>query len=323
MLEGDLRRGLVGVGEVDVVEAVVVAAAVGEAAFAGPEFAADLAAAKTVNRKRAVIYNALEYAADELKVVTANRLSEVKWRAPKAVRAIDTRVVVNTKQGPALLSAVKAQQVPNQPRRSSGPRLVACFGSMYYAAARPEEAIMLRDVDLKLPKRGWGELLLTVTAPIAGAAWTDSGERRDRRWLKQRAEGEVRVVPCPPPLTALLNWHLETFGTAPDGRLFRSLDGGDVAESTLARLWDNARKAVLTEEEYASPLARRPYDLRHACVSTWIWAGVPSTQAAEWAGHSVNVLHEVYAKVLAGQEGSTLRRIDQVLGWIEPGEEPG
>jgi hypothetical protein len=46
------------------------------------------AAAKTVNRKRAVIYNALEYA-EELKLIRANRLSEVKWTAPKSVRAID------------------------------------------------------------------------------------------------------------------------------------------------------------------------------------------------------------------------------------------
>lgn len=133
-------------------------------------------------------------------------------------------------------------------RRSSGPRLAPCFGTMYYSALRPEEAAMLRDVDLKLPAKGWGELLVTVTSPIAGAAWTDSGRRRDRRHLKQRAKGEVRPVPCPPPLTAMLRQHLEQYDVADDGRLLRSLDGGDVAESTLARVWDKARKAALTAE---------------------------------------------------------------------------
>jgi integrase len=67
--------------------------------------------------------------------------------------------------------------------------------------------------------------------------------------------------------------------------------------------------------EYASPLARRPYDLRHACVSTWLAAGVPSTQCAEWAGHSVAVLHQIYAKVIAGLESAAHPRIERALDW--------
>jgi integrase len=281
------------------------------------------AAAKTVFRKRAVVFNALEFAVEK-KLLLKNRLPEVKWTAPKRVWAIDTRVVVNTRQGPQLLAAVAEQKVMRVPagsvepvivvRRSSGPRLVACFGTMYYSALRPEEAVMLRDVDLKLPPKGWGELLLSETAPIAGAAWTDSGARRDRRQLKQRAKGEVRPVPCPPPLTAMLHHHVEQYGVAEDGRLFRSLDSGDVAESTLARVWDKARKAALSDDEYRSPLARRPYDLRHACVSTWLSAGVQPPQVAAWAGHSVGVLYEVYAKVLAGLEKVALEKVARFLG---------
>lgn len=124
----------------------------------------------------------------------------------------------------------------------------------------------------------------------------------------------MRPVPCPPPLTALLHDHMARHGTAADGRLFRSLTGGDLAESTVARVWANARRSALTGEEFASPLARRSYDLRHACVSTWLGSGVPSTQVAEWAGHSVAVLHQIYAKVLVGQEASARERIEQALG---------
>lgn len=193
--------------------------------------------------------------------------------------------------------------------------LVAFFAVMYYAALRPEEAAMLRKADLQLPEECWGELLLSETAPITGAAWTDSGERRDRRQLKQRGKGEVRPVPSPPPLTANLHRNLNTLGTAADGRLFRNLTGGDLAESTIGRVWDRARKGALSEDEYASPLAKRPYDLRHACVSTWLAAGVPSTQCAEWAGHSVAVLHQIYAKVIAGLESAAHDRIEKALGW--------
>jgi integrase len=174
---------------------------------------------------------------------------------------------------------------------------------------------MLSKDDLQLPEEGWGELLLTETAPIAGGAWTDSGERRDRRQLKQRAVGEVRHVPTSPPLTRILHDHLTRFGTAADGRLFRNLTGGDLAESTIARVWDKARKAAFSDQEYASLLARRPYDLRHACVSTWLAAGVPSTQCAEWAGHSVAVLHQIYAKVIGGLEAAAHERIERALGW--------
>ena len=45
----------------------------------------------------------------------------------------------------------------------------------------------------------------------------------------------------------------------------------------------------------SSPFALRPYDLRHAAVSTWLDAGVGRTQVAEWAGHSVALLLQVYA----------------------------
>ena len=74
------------------------------------------AAAKTVARKRSVLFNALEYAV-ESKILRTNRLPEIKWSAPKEVQAIDTRVVINPRQAAALLAAVGAQEVKGQPRR--------------------------------------------------------------------------------------------------------------------------------------------------------------------------------------------------------------
>ena len=58
-------------------------------------------------------------------------------------------------------------------------------------------------------------------------------------------------------------------------------------------------------------LARRPYDLRHAAVSTWLDAGVPGPRVAEWAGHSVDVLLRVYAKCVSGQLEEAKRRIEE------------
>jgi integrase len=70
---------------------------------------------------------------------------------------------------------------------------------------------------------------------------------------------------------------------------------------------------ALTPREVASPLASRPYDLRHAAASLWLNAGVPATQVAEWAGHSVNVLLRVYAKCVYGQEEAAKLRISHAL----------
>lgn len=59
---------------------------------------------------------------------------------------------------------------------------------------------------------------------------------------------------------------------------------------------------------------RRPYDLRHAAVSTWLNARVDPTLVAAWAGHSVQVLLQVYAKCIVGRDEIARRRIEAALG---------
>lgn len=152
------------------------------------------------------------------------------------------------------------------------------------------------------PEAGdWGELHLRNASPDAGKEWTDDRKDRKMRQLKHRTDGDSRAVPPHPELTKLLRAHIQDFGTAPDGRLFGGVRGGELPTITYRRAWTNARHAALTPQEQASPLARRPYDLWYACLSTWLNGGVAPTQVAEWAGHSVDVLR-IYAKCLAGQD---------------------
>jgi integrase len=263
------------------------------------------AAAGTTQRQRGVLVNAAEFAV-ERRLLARNPITALTRRAPRVAQAIDRRVVVNPAQARCLLDAVRLQ-------KPSGGRLVAFFGAMYYAALRPGEAVTLRKTNLVLPPEGWGELVLEASTPEAGASWTDSGRRREERQLKHRARGETRVVPSTPELTALLHDHLTKYGTGLDGLLFGGVRGGELAESTYCRVWRKARAAALEPAEVSSPLARRPYDLRHAAVSTWLHAGVPPTQVAAWAGHSVAVLLQIYAKCLAGQEDAARRRIEAAL----------
>jgi hypothetical protein len=62
-----------------------------------------------------------------------------------------------------------------------------------------------------------------------------------------------------------------------------------------------------------TPLAGRPYDLRYACLSTWLNGGVDPTQAAEWAGNSVPVLLRTYAKCIHGREQLNRKKIEDAL----------
>lgn len=276
-------------------------------------------AASVVSRKRAVLHNALDYAV-ERNALVRNPLPDLKWAPPKNVQAIDKRTVINHEQALKLLKAVRNDG-------PSGYRLEAFFAVMYYAAARPGEAVNLRRSDVVLPDlirneemgeweeppNGWGELLLSESAPETGARWSSTGRRRDRRQLKHRGKGDTRPVPCPPPLVKILRAHLRRCPPKPSGQLFYGVRGGELSQSTYGHAWDRARKAALSAQEVASPLAKRPYDLRHAAVSTWLNAGVPPTQVAEWAGHSVTVLLQIYAKTLTGQEDAARRRIQQAL----------
>ena len=77
--------------------------------------------------------------------------------------------------------------------------------------------------------------------------------------------------------------------------------------------WAAARTFALTPEQVASPMAARPYDLRHGAVSLWLNGGVAVTEVADRAGHSVEVLLRVYAKCIDGGEEIANRRIDEAL----------
>lgn len=126
---------------------------------------------------------------------------------------------------------------------------------------------------------------------------------------------------CPPELTAILREHLDTYGTDAEGRLFQGMKGGEVPVVTWNRVWQAARIVALTKQAAATPLAKRPYDLRHAAVSTWLNGGVPATQVAEWAGHSVEVLFEVYAKCLDGSPCGSCSRSSgtgTISGRVDP-----
>ncbi|MFD3979410.1 tyrosine-type recombinase/integrase [Streptomyces griseus] len=271
------------------------------------------AAPRTARRKRACLSDVLGLAVEERYFTTpVNPLTTVKWVAPKSAEELDPESVANPRQVRALLKGVREQG-------ERGAHLEAFFGCLYYAAMRPAEATALRRAQCHLPETGWGVLTLRQGAVRAGKGWTNDGRAHEDRHLKARAVKDSRLVPIPPHFVRLLREHIASQGTAPDGRLFRTSRGGLLQETGYGEVWAKARQDVLSEDEAASPLVRRPYDLRHAGVSFWLSSGVDPMECARRAGHTIAVLFRVYAKVLAQTQDRANHRIDAAMReWNEP-----
>lgn len=270
------------------------------------------AGATTIARKRSVFANVIRYAV-EREEMPSNPLDRLSWKPPKVSEIVDRRVVVNPRQARELLTAVSYVGQQRRGPYARGQRLMAFYACMYFAALRPAEVVGLRRQDCHLPATGWGRLTLEKSRPEVNRRWTDTDSAHGERGLKHRAASETRRVPIPPELVAILRAHIDTFGMAPDGRIFSSDRGHPIASTAISDVWGEARTLALTPAQVASPLAARPYDLRHAAVSLWLNAGVPATDVAERAGHSVEVLLRVYAKCLDDGEQTANTRIDAAL----------
>ncbi|MGW5114280.1 hypothetical protein ACWEQ8_02310 [Streptomyces noursei] len=109
----------------------------------------------------------------------------------------------------------------------------------------------------------------------------------------------------------VLRAHIERFGVEPDGRLFRNQAGNYVDAAAYGKSWARAREYVLTRTELASGLAKRPYDLRHAGISFWLYSGVDPADCARRAGQSIEVLFRHYAKFLDGVREQANRLVGQ------------
>ncbi|GLU46317.1 site-specific integrase [Nocardiopsis ansamitocini] len=279
--------------------------------------------AKAATKSKRILSHCLDFAVERGHLAAnpvsyhRNPAGAIKWKPPKVNNQVDKRSVPNPRQARRLLDAVGEEG-------RSGHLLRPFFAVMYFAALRPEEAVNLRWRDVTLPGyvwdagRGewivpgseWGEINVREVAPDVGRRWTDSGRQRDTRPPKGRAEGESRPVPCVPLLSRILRDHRAVPEQGPDGLVFFGEKGRQLATSTYSKVWRRARGRALAPQEFESPLAQRPYDLRSACVSAWLTNGTQPRQVAEWAGHGLDVLLRIYARILDGSEEESRRRME-------------
>lgn len=95
--------------------------------------------------------------------------------------------------------------------------------------------------------------------------------------------------------------------------MFGNERGGVVGSSTYWRVWEEAREYALPPERVDSSLAGRPYDLRHACITRWLNAGVSIAEVARRVGNSPEVIHRRYHGCIDGHEEAANAKIAKAL----------
>jgi len=191
---------------------------------------------------------------------------------------------------PAQFARMRAAMVSHQP--ASRQYRVMCE-VMFYAGLRPSEVVDLCVEDLRLipAADGFGEI--HVRRADVGLAEPGDPKTSPRR------------VPIPPVLLEALAGHVARLG-ADEGFLFRTRTGTRPAASNWWRL---LRRACV--QSGVPPL--RVYDLRHACATNWLHAGLSPGDCAMRLGHSVETLHRYYVGVLAGDVEANNARIAAYL----------
>lgn len=184
------------------------------------------------------------------------------------------------------------------------PLISAFLATILYAGVRPSEASTPRISDSELPEFGWGILNLTKSASRSTTAWTNAGDTRDDRGLKHRAPGATRTLPTPQQLVEALK---AVTAERTDGYVFATKNECIISDATISRHWKRARKFHNLDGEL-----RRIYDLGHLCASTWITAGLPTTEIAAKLGPSPGDCLRVYAHNIESQRdhyNTSIRRL--------------
>lgn len=227
--------------------------------------------------------------------VEQKQCDENVW--PKHSQRRTSQKINHTVQAADLPTFRQAQEafdrMQNHQPASGGLRVLSYV--VYLAGLRPSEARALHIEDLDLPAEGWGSILVRRAITDAGDSFTGAGEEEG-----VTKTGTSRTVPIPPVLVSILR---DWAGERTSGLLVATRTGKPVTISNWGRAWRAAR----------GDKPWRLYDLRHACATTWLAAGVPIGTVARRMGHSPDVLLRIYTGALTGDDEIANDRIEAAL----------
>jgi len=168
---------------------------------------------------------------------------------------------------------------------------------VYFAGMRPSEAaaVHVEDINLAEDEYGFGVLHVHRGLKRAGEGYGENDEM-----VGSTKTGVSRQVPIPRELCGTLRAYI---GDRTHGPLVRTRNNKPINLGNTSRAWRRA----------CGERQCRVYDLRHACATLWLSAGVPIGEVARRLGNSPEVLMRVYARVLNGDRSLGNQRIALAL----------
>lgn len=232
------------------------------------------------------------------------------------IRPVELRRVVGVSTVVAIVNACHRLGRDGSPVAA---RLVAYLALLGLAGLRPEEARRLTvDSVHALPEDAarWGVIELVGSLPMPGRRYTATGERGHARGLKHH-ELQVRPVPIPPLLVAILRTHVHQFRLGGTDPLFL-LNGKVLTPEQVSAVWASILH-LLDGAVPDLPDELAPYDLRHARVSHVLATGeVDDATAAAMFGHTITTMRETYQGVITAGADLLHEDLDRFRDQIVP-----
>lgn len=195
-----------------------------------------------------------------------NRNPVANFKMPKAPQSNHEITIIPRHEIPLVLTALDAKLT----YKSVNWSLMAEF--MLQTAMRTGEVRAMQWSDIKddrlLVHRNY-----TLTHGLKGSTKTNK-----QRWVPLNARAKEILEALPRTDEYVFPWNRNAF------------------QSFFADRMRELHSAGLIQKRY------RPYDLRHVAISRWLEAGIPVTQAANWAGNTSEVIWKHYAATTVGYE---------------------
>ena len=202
--------------------------------------------------------------AEDVAILPRNPVAN--FRMPKAPQGEHEVVVIPREEIPLVLVALEAKRT----YRGVNWALFAEF--MLQTALRTGEtrAIKWADID--------GERVLIHSNFTLTHGHKNSTKTNKQRWVPLNARAQEILAVLPRDSDYVFPWNRLAF------------------QSFFMKRMGQLHAAGLIKKRY------RPYDLRHVAISRWLEAGIPVTQAANWAGNTSEVIWKHYAATTAEYE---------------------
>lgn len=196
-------------------------------------------------------------AAEDVALLSRNPVANFKM--PKSPQNNEEIVVITKEELTLILIALKAKSH----HRNVDWSLYAEF--MLQTGMRTGEvrSAQWKDID--------GNKLLVHSNYTLTHGYKNSTKTNKKRWVPLNAKAISIIESLPKHCEFIFPWNRYAF------------------QSYFRERVDQLHEAKLVKHRY------RPYDLRHVAISRWLEAGIPVTQAAQWAGNTSEVIWKHYA----------------------------